>query len=233
MHPTKFDVRLRFAEHVNDVVRDAIGGTLRRASIARLERSISFSPAAAEPVARAVNEALPLGFRAAWSDGEPAGDGPPAAEDGRLRVLAQIDRTYILASDGRALVLIDQHAAHERIAFEALAHNAAATSRSEPLLFPHAFEASAPQAEQLERVLPALQAGGLSIEHFGERTFRITATPAGYALPGTARRREFDVADFLECLTDDVRGLDFRERVWASLACHCVVRAGDRWNRSR
>ena len=45
---------------------------------------------------------------------------------------------------------------------------------------------------------PALQAGGLSIEHFGERTFRITATPAGYALPGTARRREFDVADFIE-----------------------------------
>ena len=223
VHPTKFDVRLRFAEHVNDVIRDTIGGALRRASIARLERSISFAPAVAEPDTRPANEALPLGFRTHGDDGTP---GEEAAEP-RLRVLAQIDRTYILATDGFALVLIDQHAAHERIAYEAFARNAAASSRSEPMLFPHAFEVSAPQAEQLEGVLSVLQAGGLSIEQFGERTFRITATPAGYALPGTTRRREFDVADFLECLTDDVRGLGFRERVWASLACHSVVRAGD------
>ncbi len=41
------------------------------------------------------------------------------------------------------------------------------------------------------------------------------------------RSRPFDVADFVECLSDDVRGLDADQRVWASLACHSVVRAGD------
>ena len=41
------------------------------------------------------------------------------------------------------------------------------------------------------------------------------------------KTRTFDVGDFLECLSDDARGLDDRQRIWASLACHSVVRAGE------
>jgi DNA mismatch repair ATPase MutL len=54
----------------------------------------------------------------------------------------------------------------------------------------------------------------------------VTATPARLVHAG--RSRPFDVADFIECLADDARGLDAERRVWASLACHSVVRANER-----
>jgi DNA mismatch repair protein MutL len=66
----------------------------------------------------------------------------------------------------------------------------------------------------------------LHVERFGERAYRVTATPARLVHAG--RSRPFDVADFVECLGDDARGLDADQRVWASLACHSVARAGDK-----
>jgi DNA mismatch repair protein MutL len=137
-----------------------------------------------------------------------------------LRILAQLDDTFILATDGNALVLVDQHAAHERVAFEAIARRGAAP-RSEPLLIPYTIELDADDALRFEASLPSLAEAGLEAEPFGERTFRVTATPAGYAA------RAFDVRGYVEDLGDEIRGLNARERVWASLACHSVVRAGD------
>jgi DNA mismatch repair protein MutL len=144
---------------------------------------------------------------------------------GALRVLAQVARTFILATDGVAVVLVDQHAAHERIVFEQLAANANADVPAEALLVPHTFEVGAEEAERLEGALAALARGGLEIEPFGERAYRITATPARMVHAG--KTRPFDVADFIDGLGDDVRGLDANQRVWASLACHSVVRAGE------
>ena len=141
-------------------------------------------------------------------------------------MLAQIDRTFILASDGDAVVLIDQHAAHERIVFEQLTANARAHAAAEPLLIPYTFEVRPEEADKLEATLDALAAGGLHVEHFGEHAYRVTATPARLVHAG--RTRPFDVVDFIECLGDEVRGLDADQRVWASLACHSVVRAHER-----
>ena len=67
----------------------------------------------------------------------------------------------------------------------------------------------------------ALAEAGLEAEPFGERAFRIIATPAGYGA------RAFDVRAYIDDLSDEIPGLDARERVWASLACHSVVRAGE------
>ena len=142
-----------------------------------------------------------------------------------MRVLAQIDRTFILATEGEAVVLIDQHAAHERVVYEQLAANARQGTAAEPLLIPHTFEVGPDQAERLEATLEALAAGGLHVERFGERAFRVTATPARLVHAG--RSRSFDFDDFVECLADEPRGLDADQRVWASLACHSVARAGD------
>ncbi len=98
----------------------------------------------------------------------------------------------------------------------------------EPLLIPYDFEVSGAQDDAIASALDDLRAAGLGIERFGERAYRIDATPAGYALAGTSRRRAFDPVSFLDCLGDDLRGLGPRERVWASLACHSVVRFGER-----
>jgi DNA mismatch repair protein MutL len=216
VHPTKSDVRLRHGDRVVSVVKDAIGAALRRGAAARLQRAISFAPPST-----ALGSA-PIEWAETFVPPEKTSD----TRAKTLRVLAQIDRTFILATDGAAVVLVDHHAAHERIVFEQLAANARAHTAAEPLLIPYTFEVRPEEAERLDGTLDALGAGGLHVERFGERAYRVTATPARLVHAG--RSRPFDVADFVECLGDDARGLDADQRVWASLACHSVVRAGDK-----
>jgi DNA mismatch repair protein MutL len=223
VHPTKSDVRLRHGDRVVAAVKDAISSSLRSGAAERLQRAISFAPPSREYASAAGAASAAID----WA--EPLVPAPAAGGDAErktLRVLAQVDRTYILASDGDAVVLIDQHAAHERIVFEQLAANARASAAAEPLLVPYTFEVRPEEAERLEATLDALAASGLHVEAFGERAYRVTATPARLVHAG--RTRPFDVADFVECLGDDVRGLDADQRVWASLACHSVVRAHER-----
>jgi DNA mismatch repair protein MutL len=213
VHPTKSDVRLRHGDRVVATVKDAMAAALRRGAVERFGQAISLSPP------QRTTAAVPAVFE--WSDSfVDVSDAAP------LRVLAQIDRTYILATDGAAVVLIDQHAAHERIVFEQLRANASNNAASEPLLVAHSFEVTADQAERLDATLDALAAGGLIVEAFGECAYRITATPARLVHAG--KTRGFHVADFIAGLADDCRGLDAAQRVWASLACHSVVRAGER-----
>ena len=216
VHPTKSDVRLRYGNQVFDAVKRAIATTLRSHATERFRDTLDVSLAPG-----AMDTSLPhlqsLFERAPAQD--PAESGADAP---RLRVLAQIDRTYILASDGNAIVLVDQHAAHERIAYELIVEAAQLHAPSEPLLVPVTFEVDPSESAALDRTLEMLREGGLDIESFGERTYRIVATPAGYGA------RAFDIAGFLEDLTEDPKQRDVRERVWASLACHSVTRAGER-----
>lgn len=215
VHPTKSDVRLRFSHQVFDAVRRAIATTLHSRATATFRDSLSLAP-------QSIDTSLPhlqsLFEQASYDEQSPAeyGSGP------RLRVLAQLNASYILATDGQALILVDQHAAHERIAYEKIVAAAQADAPSEPLLVPHTVELSASESAALDRVLEVLGEGGLQVESFGERSYRITATPAGYG------SRAFDLKGFLEDLTEDPKQRDVRERVWASLACHSVTRFGDK-----
>jgi DNA mismatch repair protein MutL len=209
---------LRHGDRVVSIVKRAIERALQRGAVERLERAISFAPPQRELASSATSAGV------AWAESFVPVEAPEEASG--LRVLAQIDRSFILATDGDAVVLIDQHAAHERIVFEQLGANARAHVAAEPLLIPYTFEVRPEEADRLEATLDALAAGGLHIEPFGERAYRVSSTPARLVHAG--RTRPFDVADFIECLGDDVRGLDADQRVWASLACHSVARAGDR-----
>jgi len=228
VHPTKSDVRLRHPEAVHDLVRRAISATLARHATIRMRDALSFAPPAgdrdenprAEPTRDERNEALPFAWTGT-SNGytTSAAAGAPA----ELKILAQLDETFVLATDGRALVLVDQHAAHERVAFEAIAERAErGAPASEALLLPYTIELEAEEADRFERSRAALLAAGLDAEPFGERAYRIVATPAGYGA------RAFDVRAYIADLGDEIAGLDARERVWASLACHSVTRAGER-----
>ena len=123
----------------------------------------------------------------------------------RLRVLAQLDRAFILATDGRAVVIVDQHAAHERVAYEAIVASAlSATSEGrvpqQPLLVPDLIELNRSDADMLEATLDALAAAGVEIEAFGHRVYRVTAMPAALA------SRHFDVRGYLEDVDDETPG---------------------------
>jgi DNA mismatch repair protein MutL len=221
VHPTKSDVRLKFGERVNAVAREAMASALRAAATARLRHAISYAPPQTSAVDGAENASA--AFAGPQWSGSFADVAPAAA--GALRVLAQVDRTYIVATDGNAVVLIDQHAAHERVVYEELAANAASSAPAEPLLVPVTFEVRPEQAPALEATRAALVASGLVLEPFGERAYRITATPGHTTHAG--KTRHFDVAVFLDGLDDDGPPLDAQHAVWASLACHSVARAGD------
>jgi DNA mismatch repair protein MutL len=196
VHPTKSDVRLRYANQVFDSVRRSIAATLTGHARGRFEQYSDAGPV-------------------------PNVSFAPVAGDGGVRVLAQLHRTFILASDGDALLLVDQHAAHERIAYEAIAASSGGRAPSEPLLVPHVVELDAVRSAALDGALEALREGGLEIEPFGERTYRIAATPAGYGA------RAFDLNEFLDDLSEEPKQRTVRERIWASLACHSVTRAGE------
>lgn len=216
VHPTKSDVRLRHPERVTDLVKRALASTLTSDAAARLRSAISFTP----PPYRAPEGTTP---REGTLEGQAFSFAPPVQTDERAaRVLAQLDDTYILALDGDALVLVDQHAAHERIAYEAIAKRAQDLSPSEPLLVPYAVELEPGDVPRFEALREALAEAGFAAEPFGESTYRIIATPAGYGA------RPFDLRPFLADAGDEMAGLSPRERVWATLACHSVVRAGDR-----
>jgi DNA mismatch repair protein MutL len=216
VHPTKSDVRLRYGPQVFDAVRRAIGATLHHHATARFVDSDGSRVLSAAP--HDIDTSLPH-VQALFET--PLGDASDVPGH-RMRVLAQVHRTYILASDGEGLLLLDQHAAHERIAYESIVERAREHSPSEPLLVPIVVELDTQQSLALDRALESLREGGLEIEPFGERTYRVTATPAGYGA------RPFDLAGFLDDLSDEPKQRSVRERVWASLACHSVTVAGER-----
>jgi DNA mismatch repair protein MutL len=195
VHPTKSDVRLRYTSQVFDSVRAAIAVTLKEHARTR------------------------LGEHTASTEGPGLSFAPDSER--AMRVIAQLHRTFILATDGEALLLVDQHAAHERIAYESIVAAARNGAQSEPLLVPSVVELDPVRSATIDRTLEVLREGGLEIEPFGERTYRIVATPFGYAA------RPFDLNGFLEDLSDEPIQRDVRERVWASLACHSVTTAGD------
>ncbi len=217
VHPTKSDVRLRYGTQVFDAVRHAIAATLRNHASERFRdatsvANVSLAPSSIDPSLPHVQSLFESGIVA----------DPDDVPVRRMRVLSQLHRTFIVASDGEGLLLLDQHAAHERIAYELILARANAGAPSEPLLVPIVVELDAAKSEALERTMHVLREGGLEIEAFGERTYRITATPAGYGA------RPFDLQGFLDDLGDEPKQRDVRERIWASLACHSVTVAGER-----
>jgi DNA mismatch repair protein MutL len=214
VHPTKSDVRLRYGTQVADGVRRTIAVTLRAHATQRYEEHVAAGGGAISAMPESSDAALASLFEIVPTDEE-------RTPSRRLRVLGQLQRTYILASDGDTLLLVDQHAAHERIAYEAIVARAKEGAPGEPMLVPHVVELDAAQSEALLQTLESLREGGLEIEPFGDRSYRILATPAGYGA------RAFDLRGFIDDLGEEPKQRAVRERVWASLACHSVTVAGE------
>jgi len=161
-------------------------------------------------------------------------DGLLAARSGwfsRLRPVGQVLSLYLVCEGDDELVLVDQHAAHERVAYERLrtAAEAGAVPRQQ-LLFPEPLDLSAAQAAVIEEHAAALADLGFEIEPVGPSRFAVRAIPA--ALDGAdARRLAVELIDEVCALDEGGFGLaarDARARVLSRCACHAVVRAGDR-----
>jgi DNA mismatch repair protein MutL len=143
-----------------------------------------------------------------------------------LSYIGQLDRTYLLAEAGGELVLIDQHAAHERVAFQRLRdRHAEASVPVQRLLFAERIELSAGEAAAWSEMREALVVAGFELEPFGDQSFALGAIPAGLrgAAPAVLRELLAELAEH-----GGSRAVDERlDAVFATIACHSVVRAGD------
>nr|WP_282571898.1 DNA mismatch repair endonuclease MutL [Roseomonas acroporae] len=162
-------------------------------------------------------------------DGTPAPAADPSSDHPLGRPLAQLFDTYLLAEapDG-ALVLVDQHAAHERLTHERLrAQLVEGGVRTQPLLLPAVVEMGAADAGRLLARADDLVRLGLEIEGFGPGAVLVRAVPALLGNPDPApilRDMADEIAEWEEATALD-RRLD---AAVARLACHGSIRAGRR-----
>ena len=143
-----------------------------------------------------------------------------------MKVIGQAFEGYLVCQQGDALVLIDQHAAHERVAFERLRRAYGAGSLPQQrLLVPSVVELGPRESALLADHLGELHALGFEVEPFGHHSFAVRAVPAllADANPATLLR---DVVDECAEVGGSRRLTDAAESVLARLACHSVVRVG-------
>ncbi|MBO0686168.1 MAG: DNA mismatch repair protein MutL, partial [Candidatus Dormibacteraeota bacterium] len=149
---------------------------------------------------------------------------PEGPQPGLLRPLGQVQDGYLVAEGPDGVVLVDQHAAHERVLYNRfLGRLAGGPAASQPLLLPEVLDLEPSQAAAAADHQDRLAALGFEVEEFGPRAVRLLAapveTPAGRALEA--------VRELLTVLAES-RPQDLVERAAASLACHSAVRFGDR-----
>jgi DNA mismatch repair protein MutL len=142
-----------------------------------------------------------------------------------LTVLGTLAQTYILAQGPDGLILIDQHAAHERVLYEALKARGPGAA-AQTLLFPRVVEVNPGQADWVNKHLDLLAQAGLTLEPFGGASFLITAVPAALAHADL----EAVVAEAVEALAPSksfTRPQEVREAALQIMACRGAVKAGE------
>jgi DNA mismatch repair protein MutL len=251
VHPSKIEVRFRDASAVHQFVRHAVeralapSGSLAAAPTATLPAT-GFAPAAPTTPPNGAYSAT--AWQSVLGMSLPAGDAAPAASEpfaatayaapfpsdaGAARAVApplgyalgQIGGVFVVARNAQGLVIVDMHAAHERVVYEGLkdAFGAGEPARQQ-LLIPHVFAASALDVATAEEHAAALERMGLDLRPAGPQQLVVRAVPRllGDAdVPALVRQV---LADLREFGADRVL-VERRDELLATMACHAAVRA--------
>jgi len=175
--------------------------------------------------AAVVRETGPAADQTASASQEPLWE-PTARTGPPLRLIGQFRGTYLVCESSEGLVLIDQHAAHERLAFEKLEQTLhGSVPERQPLVTPALVELPPQQAVVFQAYLDVLAAFGFEIDLYGGATFAVKAVPAlvAQADPVSLCR---DLAEEILTAERTNKLEDLRRRVLSRMACHAVVRAG-------
>jgi DNA mismatch repair protein MutL len=248
VHPTKAEVRFRRPGMVHGLVigaiRDRLGAAgCRPSSLLTATALGAFRPGGAPWAARlqgGLAESAVAYQAPPWT--ERLDVGPPAArtedaatcDDVALEryplgaARTQLHDSYIVAQTDAGLVLVDQHAAHERLVYERMkADFAAGGVPRQGLLLPEVVDLDPAQIELLLQRRAELERLGLVLEAFGEGAVLVRELPAPLGNPDVPAL----IRDLVEGLTEIEQAASLRdalERVCATLACHGSVRAGRR-----
>lgn len=140
-----------------------------------------------------------------------------------LRIIGQVSRMYILAEKGEDLIIIDQHAAHERILYEQVLSTK--KSRVQELITPVMIELTPKEKVLMEEYIPYLEEYGFGISEFGDNTYVVTFVPAVFGrLEDTAVIHDV-ISDLLaEGKIKKETGIS--EKVSKTLACRAAIKGG-------
>jgi DNA mismatch repair protein MutL len=214
------------------------------------------SPATPAQIPSAAQTPLKMGFAPAWPAKteppattvaiQPASGQRPAASEPNpqsairnpqlptpllnvpLRLIGVVGKLYVLLESDRGLVLLDQHAAHERILFEQMLSRLEqnGTTPSQKLLLPETIELPPRDAQFLREQLTALTRLGVGLSEFGERTFLLDALPP-FVKAADPRRFVFDLVDELRAAGREVNLARLGEHTVAKTVCRHAVKAND------
>jgi DNA mismatch repair protein MutL len=249
VHPTKSEVRFRESSAVHQFVFHALARALAlpiSGSDSRLHENRGQTPISQETDSVAGNGSLTpvLAFAAGFAFEQPAASyaamfSAAVADERRVMpalaaaseaptlgfALAQLHGIYILAQNAAGLVMVDMHAAHERIVYEGLKNALdVATLPSQPLLVPIPMTATAEDVEQAGEGRAELESLGFDVAASGPRELVIRAVPAlladldaqGLLRSVLAEMREFGASRVL---------MERRNELLSTMACHAAVRA--------
>jgi len=140
-----------------------------------------------------------------------------------LRVLGQVQSTYIAAEGPDGVYLIDQHAAHERVLFEEIKNRAlSSTVEAQSLMTPVTVDLDPQLAEAVEQHMTLIENIGFVIQPFGDRSYLIRGVPNLISKGDSAQ----SLLEFLELMVEGGGFETWEERAAYSVACHSAVRAG-------
>jgi len=257
VHPTKVEVRFRDSREVHQAVRHALEDALaapRSAAVAGTrepasDASSELSDRAAGWSQPAMNLAGAPGHHvsdlsALWGspgmiatrDSDAIAPAPSALPDGEWplgRAIAQLQGVYVLAENRVGIVIVDMHAAHERIVYERLKRQMDSSTgpagegralASQPLLIPATFAATPQEIATTESCAAALAALGLDIAAFSPRTLAVRAVPTTLAHGDAVELARSVLAELAQHEASTVIERAQNELL-STMACHGAVRA--------
>ena len=248
VHPAKREVRFRDPAGVREAVVETIRKTLEsgrrdwqqqfQRPIARQEEIAPSMTAQTAPQPQPIEPVLNYGTAGPESvQGEvprKSSEAWPtdtainvASRSHQFQIIGILNRLYVLMENQDGLVLVDQHAAHERILFEELRRRMEAQGvPSQRLLLAQTFELAARDAEWVERNTATLQKMGIGIEPFGQNAFKIDSLPTflNVSDPVSFMRK---VIDGLKSASNGSSPLRLGEDMIAKTVCRHAVKAND------
>ncbi len=247
VHPTKIEVRFRDAREVHQAVRRAVDGALAisrageatpQAVPADAAASGAFMPSprpwSAPPMQQAslgLQQAAVLYAQEAppaWAAAAPVSTASPIPAAGEWplgKALAQVAGIYILAENAQGLVVVDMHAAHERIVYERLKASLDDKAiESQPLLIPATFAATAQEIAAAEQQADTLHRLGLDVAPLSPAVLAVRARPAALAGGDVVELARSVLAELAQYDASNVIQRAQHE-ILSTMACHGAVRA--------
>jgi DNA mismatch repair protein MutL len=256
VHPAKREVRFRDPSSVREAVVAAIRHTLESGR-REWQEQFKAPTSAVVAVVAGIGNPGPVDAATKWEsiDAEPLSREPgsptPAttaalpieheeprltrpsdvarhnSRDRQFQIIGVLNKLYVLMENANGLVLVDQHAAHERILFEELRRRMEEQGvPSQRLLIPVTFDLAPRDAEWVERNLATLEKMGLGIEPFGAQTFRIDSLPTFLTVSDPVRFMR-EVIDGLRSMSNSSSALRLGEDMIAKTVCRHAVKAND------